>query len=513
MTTRNTTPLKSSTLQTTWWLLAATCLLAGCVSDPGQPTAQEDAQQNVGATTPHSGASQAATQSETTDDAPSASHLSTDQVDGSRIQARMLRTDEGYENWVGWKDTALHENCDFEQDAEGTLRCFPTHAARDVYYTDAACTAGIAAVDAVSPETIRYAYEREPVGCGEGIRPYSLADAIEAPAEIFARVDGRCVAQPAPAVTFYALGAEVALESFVAARYGVQGNSARVKAVGLVADDGAVRVTGFFDSALNTSCAWQGSTEASCVPSTQGISLFADDMCSMPLLEAQTDSCTQRPSIAVSYDADGCNAQYYRPGAPFQGSTVYELSADAYQVKTVSSDEASSLRMGIPLGEDQFAPGAAERMDSATTRLTPVNWVTPDGGVWFGHWYDNDLQTACSFVSTDEHGWRCIPDQVAEDLVYADAECKRPVAEVSRFGACGAPLETPSFVKTQTHDATGHSVVEVRRLLRPRPMLAVHTLTDDGKCEGRVAAENRQYFEVSEPMRSTAFVEGKLSDR
>jgi hypothetical protein len=47
------------------------------------------------------------------------------QQSGSRIRAKILITDDGARAFQGWHDSQRHEDCEFQRDAEGTMRCLP----------------------------------------------------------------------------------------------------------------------------------------------------------------------------------------------------------------------------------------------------------------------------------------------------------------------------------------------------------------------------------------------------
>jgi len=429
-------------------------------------------------------------------------YTTTNRRRGSRLALRMAVTDEGYQSGVGWRDTELDENCKFERDAHDTLRCFPTRATRNLFYADADCSQGIAAVRS----NTHYAYRIEGAQCAGGIQPFALGAQIETPREIFTLDSaGACVATPVPEADFRALGAPIALERFVAARYGIEGTDSRVKAVGLVADDGAIKVTEFMDSELDTRCMWQGTDAARCLPKGQNVSAFADAVCTQPLIEAEADECTEGPTFGTDFGVDACGDAFYRPGSAFEGNTVYELSAEGYKVTSVDSEEAGTLRMGERLGDHELATATVVRNESANTRLAPAHWKTPDGNVWFSHWHDNLLESECTFMSADDDEWRCLPSNAGDRVLYADEACTEPVTEVQ--DVCGE-TRAPEFVIEQAVAADGQATLDVRRVLSPRSLSTVYEKSTTGACEGHAAPWNSEHFDLSAVLPKTDFVRG-----
>ncbi|HEX2879553.1 MAG TPA: hypothetical protein VHO25_08445 [Polyangiaceae bacterium] len=482
------------------WLNAWAAMNGGSKASPADETSS--AEQPVSAKREETFASGVMGATEA-DPRPTSNHRN-----GSRLHVRTVLTEQGQQSWIGWHDTERAEDCTFQRDAEGTLRCLPSRATREVYFADASCATRVAAISEQQRASVDYALQSEGNQCAVGVRVYPLRGAIETPSNVFVQDHaGRCAPAELPAaVRFRALGDELPFTAFVAARQGIEGNDARVKAVGLVADDGAVSVTGFMDSELNTPCSWQGTHRTTCVPWATAVSTFADEVCSQPLLRADRNKCAPEVTFGVAREADGCGMSYYQPGESYQGSTIYEVSEASYQSQEISLEEASSLQLGVRVEQEELATGEVDRMPS-NTRLSARHWTT-DGGVWFAGWYDNTLKTSCNFVQTNEDVWQCLPSDAATQVLYADAACTQPITEVQGSDDCGDANESPRFITQAVAEASGGPAPQVRRVFAERPHLAtVYEQTDLG-CEGRMVSEGHRYFDLSQPLPANSFARG-----
>jgi hypothetical protein len=438
---------------------------------------------------------------------PTSNHRS-----GTRLHARAVLTDQGQQGWIGWRDTERDEDCAFQAAADGATRCLPSQATQSVYFVDDSCTSRVAAVAEADADDgaskVSYALVREDNQCLALMHVYPLRGAIETPTNLFVQDHrGRCVAAALPAMQFRALGEEVPPSVFVAARQGIEGKQSRVKAVGLVADDGSISVTGFVDTELNTRCFWQGTHGTTCVPLATEVSTFADEVCSQPLLRADRNWCTPDVTLAVAREADGCGMTYYQPGEAYRGSTVYEVDQASFESREISAEEASTLQLGVRVGPEDLATGSLDRLHG-NTRLSAQHWTTADGGVWFSGWYDNALESVCAFAQTGEDEWQCLPSDTGDSVLYADAACTQPITEVQGSDECGEASRAPRFVTQEVEDGSANSVKQVRRVLGERPYLAtVYQQTELG-CEAHAVDENRRHFDLSQPLPVSSFARG-----
>jgi hypothetical protein len=425
---------------------------------------------------------------------------------GARLQARLLSTSEGQLTWQGWQDSELGEECSFQLDDEGTFRCFPVNGIQELVYSNSECTRGFVSddptVDQASP---RYYFYRKDTACGEGIRAYDLADTSEVLSSVYVRnAQHECVPVDAVGRSFRALAAPVDPERFVAAEYGTIASSSRIKAYGLLADDGAVQVTGFIDEELETPCMWTGADTASCLPHGQIIDRFADPEMSIPLLKDETANCSEpMASVGVQPDAAG-TARYYRRGAPFEGDVVYGTVP-----QSIAGPAAIAAQGTYYQAEEISATGFAKATvtSDVTSRLNAVYWNTEANDTWFSHWYDLALGSSCTFVADARGGALCLPDTTGSRLVYTDTTCGQPVAEID--ANCGDAR--PQFAAEHVTDQDNATQINIRRLQAATPLQAFYDKTESG-CVLRAARGDKQYFDLSAPLPAEAFVSASPVD-
>jgi hypothetical protein len=434
---------------------------------------------------------------ETTDPIDTSEVATTNHSNGERIQARFLVTGESQLAWQGWRDTKLGEDCSFERDEEGTMRCFPRAESEHTYFSNSICTRAFVAVESAAAESPSYHYFRTETACGEGLRAYELGDAVEAPSTAYERdASGRCVETVATGNAFRALGAPVDATRFVSAEYGVFESSARIKGYGLIAEDGAVEVTGFVDTELDTGCMWTGTDAAACAPRAQNIDRFADRELSIPLMRDVADSCSE-PTVTIGTHRDQATgvARSYRRGAAYEGDTVYGMIPQMTDVVAITAQEPY-YRTGDEIAAGRLAQAVVRRDDAAATRLTAVYWDTNDGNTWFSHWYDMALGSRCTFADGNTDNALCLPDTTGVQVFYANSDCAEPVAEID--AECGDAL--PQFAKEHLGKE-----VNVRRVEAAAALSAVYQKTA-GSCEARHVRSDKRYFNLSAPLPAAAFV-------
>ncbi|HEX2881484.1 MAG TPA: hypothetical protein VHO25_18270 [Polyangiaceae bacterium] len=428
----------------------------------------------------------------------------TNHIGGERIAARTLLTSDGQLTALGWHDSELNEDCSFQRDDQGTLRCFPLSGTERVYYSNASCTRGFVDVkeSAEGTEAVHYYYYQKDTACGEGIRAYELGERMDVPETTYARNSrGQCVEVTATGTAFRALGAPVDPASFVAAEYGVIDSSSRIKGYGLIAEDGAVNVTGFVDSELNTPCMWTGSDTTVCAPSGSVIDRFADPEMSVPLIRDEVANCDEpMATMGTRYDTATGVAHYYQRDGRFEGDTVYGMVP-----QVISGPAAIPVRESYYQAEEVSAARLAQGtvQSDESSRLNPVFWKTAEGDSWFSHWYDLALGSTCAFMADASGGALCLPNTTGSRVVYADAACGLPVAEVD--ANCGE--ERPQFAVQHVNGETD-AEVNVRRLMTATQLPAVYEATDAG-CELRGARADKHYFGLSAPLPAAAFVSAK----
>jgi hypothetical protein len=251
---------------------------------------------------------------------------------------------------------------------------------------------------------------------------------------------------------------------------------------------------------------WTGIGNATCVASAEPMVHFADPTLAQPLMQDQADSCSlAAPSIGAYFA--GCEATYFQRGARFEGNTVYNLKGEAQAVSSMSDGLPSFHRAGARIEFNQFAQ-ASLKHETTSTRLTPVDWVTSDGGKWFSNWYDKSLETDCAFSPDMTGVQRCLPSGEGSTVVYADELCTEAVTEIEERSACGGERQAPKFVSEYSHNSCGGTLVGVRRVQGARSLRSVYEKSEAGACNRRSASAGYQYFGLSAPLPMDYFVSG-----
>jgi hypothetical protein len=506
------------TLRGSWLALTALTLLLGCgshdadIAAPGMddaprgssdsvesassgPSSDEAALLGVGDSMLSAEGRARAADSATINDISTTNHTS-----GERIQMRLLTTSEGQLTTLGWHDAELGEDCSFQRDDEGTLRCFPINASEKLFYSNPECSRGFVSDDSVTPGKPGYFFYRKDTACGEGIRAYEIAEeSKELPAVYAYNAQRECLPVYPEGHTFRALGAPIDSARFVAAEYGVIESASRVKGYGLIAEDGAVQITAFVDGELNTSCMWAGADVAACLPSGATIDRFADPELSIPLMKDDAAACGAPPTtVGTRYEAASEIARYYRRDGRFEGNTVYGMVPQVLSgPAAIAVQEPYYETTEIPM--DRLASGTLH--SDVTSRLNPVFWNTEDGSSWFAHWNDLALGSNCTFVADGTGGALCLPDTTGSRVVYGDSACGLPLAEVD--ANCGG--ERPQFAIEHPQGVAENAPGNVRRLMTAVPLSAVYESTATG-CVMRVARADKHYFGLGEPLPREAFV-------
>jgi hypothetical protein len=428
----------------------------------------------------------------------------TNHVSGERIQARMMVTSDGQLTALGWHDSELGEDCAFQRDAEGTLRCFPVNGSEQLYYSNPECSRGFVTSDDAAVSSPNYYYYRKNTACGEGIRAYDVAEEGETLTTVYMRTAQGCVAVEAAGRSFHALEAPIDPARFVAAEYGTIASSYRVKGYGLIAEDGAISITHFIDSELDTPCMWTGSDTTVCAPQGSIVDRFADPEMSVPLLKDEAPNCDDPLITMGSFEADGIS-RYYRRGERFEGDTVYGVVPQMINgAAAIPAHEVYYQAEEVPA--NRLAQGSVS--SDVSSRLNPVFWNTDDGDSWFSHWYDLALGSNCTFAADGADGALCLPDTTGSRVVYTDAACDRPVAEVD--ANCGG--ERPQFAKEYPNGEHPNAPVNVRRLIIATSLQSVYESTDAG-CVSHQARADKHYFGLSEPLPAAAFVSATLASK
>jgi hypothetical protein len=164
--------------------------------------------------------------------------------------------------------------------------------------------------------------------------------------------------------------------------------------------------------------------------------------------------------------------------------------------------------LGEPIAGASFASAVVTADATDSGRLTALYWVAADGGVWFSHWYDNELETACVFTQDPEP--RCVPKADGVRIYYADTDCTDPVAEIFPKHDCHDEVSPPRYVTALDSDGAGASVSAVYAVSRERTLTTRYQKTSAGACQPQVAAARAHYFSLDTPVPASELAGGQV---
>jgi hypothetical protein len=384
---------------------------------------------------------------------------------GSRLKAQWLVAADGAEQFAGWHDTLLGEDCSFAVAADGRPRCLPsgpTVGAQGVVgigvlpiFADASCTQpaywGPSSCTS-APTTIAVA---DPTACV--VRTHVLSAGAQV-TTAYSNTSGTC--SPIGFTgSLYLGGAEVAASAFVGATLSSRPAAGGVIENDLTGDDGSLGFQSFTDATTGLFCQFALGTDSQyhCLPdldSNVGVDTgaFADSTCSSPAFSFLA-SCPA-PTVGTSTQLPSC--------VPSLTEVVHldtTLVTALYTNENPSSTcSATSAQAGIEYltGGVAYAPsafGSATLMAaSGATRLSEYDYVTPAGlvqAVPTGSdpsfpptptFHDTSLNLDCDLETASDGQVRCLPWNVAQTVggngYFSDSACTQPVLW---GGSCGTP--------------------------------------------------------------------------
>lgn len=136
---------------------------------------------------------------------------------GSRLKPKVfVGADGSKQPTLFWQDTQRGEECLFQRAADGAFRCLPTGAAvTGSFWNNSGCTVPVVAVSSACSVAPPPAYAFSTAACGSGPTVHAVGSSIGSTA--YVGTPGSCFQSTNPAFTFYTVGAEVPLGSFVSA--------------------------------------------------------------------------------------------------------------------------------------------------------------------------------------------------------------------------------------------------------------------------------------------------------
>jgi hypothetical protein len=144
-----------------------------------------------------------------------------DPQNGTRLKATFRTADDGSKEYIAgsWFDTQTQENCSFLLASDGKQRCLPEGAPASTY-SDAACSTPVIAV-ATGCTSPKYAITASASTCdaaGAGLHVFPVG-AETTPTSLYINTGSSCfsLGPPTTGMSYYAVGAEIAASSFLAA--------------------------------------------------------------------------------------------------------------------------------------------------------------------------------------------------------------------------------------------------------------------------------------------------------
>jgi hypothetical protein len=430
---------------------------------------------------------------------------------GTRLRARYL-AGGGARELVGFFDTQRNEECTFQRAEEGRLRCLPKAALPSTgggFFSDAACTASLAALPGACEDGAEYGLIVSYATCG-GTAPSELRRIAPAPGARYRGSPDNCALQ-APGQTggpeFVALGEVVPWTDFV---QGVETTrrGELVAEVTIEAADGARQHLGFHIDDLDADCEFQIMADGvtRCVPEgPSGQVVFTDPECTKAAYVVGNRSlapCVPTAKLWREPENDsscgGIRAVYslgddIEPGGGEGSSSVY---GRVYGWQTASSPSCTSTTTSGAYNANPTAVRAnitaslpsTNRVKSGSERLSRALVPGRRAGTLVPGWHDNERDTDCTFATASDGKTRCLPAAAQTTIFFTDATCKAP-SRVAVLGEGGPCTGVPRFglvtsrscpPSTRVYGLTGAA----------RNLATGSTETSPGRCATLAGVEN-----------------------
>lgn len=412
---------------------------------------------------------------------------------GTRLKA-MVQVAGGAQRFVGWHDSMLGIDCNFQFDSDGIERCMPASQGREVMFADANCTQPSAVVYGTSETPDKYLPERGySPHCNRG--PRFLAVGAATSTRIY-RQDGDTGACGSPQfsvpITTYQLGNTVSNDTFVAvSKTEAEPLDDRVAAVVRTAADGSRQVLSSFDLSRKAQCSPHLFQEAwACLPDARAsISLFFSDAgCTVPAAVGGTrsginsGSCAVSPDIAVDFSGT-VPVSFYEVGAPVT-SVYVGGGAQCSAYGSSAADSFYAVGETVPLSA---FPQLAEANEGVGRMRVRTLKDAAGSALTRGDFYDSKLGVTCAARTAMDGVQRCLPKtQYAADR-FSDSECKQGMLETM--------WDVPPLVGTVYVDGPRSAILKVgARINNPTYKYAVDY---SGNCTAYPAEQNNNYYAAS----------------
>jgi hypothetical protein len=381
---------------------------------------------------------------------------------GTRLKAEWLVAADGAEEFVGWRDTQLKQDCRFGLAGDGLERCLPSAAshADGASFADAACTKPVAPGPGCGTAAPSDIVATDVSTCPSRTRVY--ASGAKA-AKVYTNGGGSCVLTSS-SDTYYELGAEMAPSTFVSATHSSSAPQGGIVVNYLKGADGSFGFSSFTDGTTGLECSFILSTDGRyhCLPDQDSPAAsdwggdFVNGACTSPGFAFWTQCAT--PTVGTATVA-GASC------APAMGEVVHlgtAASSTFYSGPTPCQAEPARPDIKWLPGLAPMAPasfgGAIPRLAAGSMRLLEYDFVTTSGLVqtasvpatsipFFPNeqaFHDSQLDVDCTMQIASDGKYRCLPTDTAKliagDGFYADAACTVPV-----LAAVDACLAIPAY--------------------------------------------------------------------
>jgi len=428
---------------------------------------------------------------------------------GSRIVLRNAVTSEGDKVSVGLYDTLKQEECEIRQDAEGKYRCLPPASEQDLqnrFFLDDKCSdeieyKGICALD----------YQAEPVStdaCDERRRIFAFGEPL-ADTMVYSSAGGQC--KPYNVLNnLYRRGAELVATEYAEVKPAVWRGAGRIWAQGYEGDGNLHAVSSLIDSQINEPCDFQllADGKEHCVPQLQGNVLYTDATCKQTILTSSSSCGSPLARYASGKSGDACKL----------GKTIVKADASYTEPLYVRSSCMSSMITSSTAFSVKQAPDSdflsveSKALSTDSGRLKPMYRNAADGGCFFHDWWDEQLQTSCSFV-TNSRGlpYYCLPAVDPTSLAvtletFSDSECKVAAPYVQMPNCSGGP---PKFAISAASTCIGNwrTIRTVASTPSTPPPL---WMSNGGSCFSYTPSASATFYATSEAMPNSMFVQATV---
>ena len=429
---------------------------------------------------------------------------------GSRIVLRNAVTAEGDKVAIGFYDNQKKQECEVIQDAEGKYRCMPPASfqrAEDRFFLDDKCSDEIEYRGACSVDSLAEAVSSD--ACDNRRRLFGWGERI-ADSMVYSIENGEC--KPYFVLNnLYRRGADLVPTEYAEVKPAVWRGAGRIWAQGYQGEGDLHLVSAFVDSQIDEPCDFQLLSDGKehCVPTRLGSIQFTDASCKKTLISSST-TCGARPArYASGRTGDTCKL----------GVTMVQADAAFTEPLYVRSGCMATTSMGISAfsakatADTDFVAVEPQTLSSDTGRLKPMYRSASDGGCFFHDWWDEELQTRCSFgTNARELPYYCLPtvDPASPALnlnTFSDSECKVPAPYVQMPSCSGA--KPPKYFITD-----GASCVAGWRTIRtlastpstPPPLW----VSNGSSCSAYTPSATATYYAAGDALPSSMFVQATV---